>query len=106
MGSLGAMHGQTCKGMRHQFGSTGHQQLRRPAAAFQRQQRQARLVLADAALAKVPASHAQASKAALEQLRSASIDGGNRECPSISFIFNIRKYWRKISAQAARWRRH
>lgn len=81
MGSLGAMHGQTCNGRCHQFGSSGQQQLRRPTAALRRQQRQAQLVKAEAVLAKaaVPASHREASKAALEQLRSASVDGNNRE---------------------------
>lgn len=79
MGGVGGLQGRTCKGMRHQFGSPAlpQPQQARCKAAF-RQQRHMQQVRV--ALTKVPASHKAASKAALEQLRSASVDGGNREC--------------------------
>jgi glutamyl-tRNA reductase len=76
MGGVAGLQGQSCKGMRHQFGSPALlQQTGRCKAAFRHRQRMQHV---SAALTKVPASHKAASKAALEQLRSASMDGGNR----------------------------
>lgn len=92
MGGVAGLQGQTCKGMRHQFSSPEAVPLQhaRCKAAF-RQQR--RLQQVCAALTKVPASHKAASKAALEQLRSASVDGGNRECcPNLPHHIKLPEY--------------
>jgi hypothetical protein len=86
MGGVAGLQGQSCKGMRHQFGSPALlQQTGRCKAAFKQQQRMQQV---SAALTKVPATHKAASKAALEQLRSASMDGGNRECQASTLLLD------------------
>ena len=91
MGGLGALHApkvQGLKGVRQQFSSPGAKQLADRRSAPQQQSRsQQRLISADAEVqTRLPASHSAASKAALAQLRSASMDGTNREWLWISFF--------------------